>query len=120
MVSVCGLLKFLVECSDAGNWLFCGRRWMDPADPDGRITLDLHYHNLCALFPAFAAACSNDRFIGAVTAVIDSWSRHAAAADAESDPPSAGTGTASEDAADGGRPQRPARTAQAGDGIIET
>ncbi len=62
--------------SDAGNWLFCGRKWIDPADPDGRAKLDLHYHNLSILFPAFTSACSLDRLVDAVAAVIDSWSRH--------------------------------------------
>ncbi len=51
--------------------------------------LDLHHHNLCILFPAFAAACTHDRFIDAVTAVTDSWSRRAAAEPAGSDTPSA-------------------------------
>jgi hypothetical protein len=67
-------------CSDAGNWLFCGRKWIDPADPDGRTLLELHHHNLSILFPAFAAACSRDRFIDAVAGVIESWSRQTAAA----------------------------------------
>ncbi len=65
--------------SDAGNWLFCGRKWIDPADPDGRTKLDLHHDNLCILFPAFAAACSRDRLIEAVTAVIERKSRHSSA-----------------------------------------
>jgi hypothetical protein len=63
-------------CSDAGNWLFCGRRWINPADPDGRAKLDLHYDNLSILFPAFTTSCSLDRLIDAVSAVINSWSRH--------------------------------------------
>ncbi len=54
------------RCSDAGNWHFSGRKWIDPADPDGRIKLELHHNNLCLLYPAFAAACSCDRFIEAV------------------------------------------------------
>jgi hypothetical protein len=66
-----------VRCSDAGDWLFCGRRWIDPADPDGRTKLDIHYHNLCALYPSFAAACSHDRFLSAVAAVVEG-SPHAA------------------------------------------
>ena len=61
--------------SDAGDLLFCGRKWIDPADPDGRTKLDLHHFNLCALFPAFAAACPHTRFIAAITAVTESWSR---------------------------------------------
>jgi hypothetical protein len=67
--------------SDAGNWLFSGRKWINPADPDGRTKLDLHYDNLCLLFPAFAAACSRDQLIEAVSAVIERWSRHGAAAE---------------------------------------
>jgi hypothetical protein len=64
------------SCSDAGNWLFSGRTWIDPADPDGRAKLDLHYDNLSILFPAFTASCSLDRLIDAVAAVVHSWSRH--------------------------------------------
>ena len=75
-------------CSDAGNWLFCGRKWIDPADPDGRTLLELHHHNLSILFPAFAAACSRDRFIDAVAGVIESWSRQTAAAAAAGRRPS--------------------------------
>ena len=62
----------------AGNWLFSGRRWLDPADQDGITKLRLNYHNLCNLFPAFAAACPASRFIAAVADVADSWRRHAA------------------------------------------
>jgi hypothetical protein len=68
------------SCSDAGNWLFSGRKWIDPADPDGRTMLELHHHNLSILFPAFTAACSLDRLIDALATVIDSWSRHTDAA----------------------------------------
>ena len=75
-------------CSDAGNWLFCGRKWIDPADPDGRTKLELHHHNLSILFPAITAACSRDRFIDAVAAVIESWSRQTAAAAAAGRRPS--------------------------------
>jgi hypothetical protein len=77
------IFAFLHRCrSDAGNWLFSGRNWIDPADPDGRTKLELHHNNLCLLYPAFAAACSCDRLIEAVAAVIDRWSRHGRA-DAE-------------------------------------
>jgi hypothetical protein len=62
--------------SDAGDWLFSGRKWIDPSDPDGRTKLDLHHHNLCLLYPAFAAACSCDELVAAVAAVIERWSRH--------------------------------------------
>ena len=62
-------------CSDAGDLLFCGRKWIDPADPDGRTKLDLHHYNLCALFPAFAAACPRAQFLSTVAAVAESWSR---------------------------------------------
>ena len=57
--------------SDAGSWLFCGRKWIDPADPDGRDKLDLHHFNLCALFPPFAAACPRDRFIDAMPPSVE-------------------------------------------------
>ncbi len=80
------------QCSDAGNWLFCGRKWIDPADPDGRAKLDLHHYNLSVLFPGFASACSLDRFIDAVAAVINSWSNHAAATNFEESSPSADFG----------------------------
>ncbi len=75
------ILKLFIQCSDAGNWLFCGRKWIDPADPDGRTKLELHHNNLCLLYPAFAAVCSCDSLIEAVTAVFERWSRHSAAAD---------------------------------------
>ena len=104
------------RCSDAGNWLFCGRKWIDPADPDGRAKLDLHHYNLSVLFPGFASACSLDRFIDAVAAVIDSWSRHAAATDFEESSPSADFG--SDDAAESGG--LPAQPAHAGDGEHST
>jgi hypothetical protein len=61
--------------SDAGNWVHCGRKWIDPADPDGRTKLDLHHFNLCFLFPAFAQACPHARFVAAIAAVAESWSR---------------------------------------------
>jgi hypothetical protein len=64
------------DCSDAGNWLFTGRRWINPSDQDGRTKLDLHHNNLCLLYPAFAAACSCDRLIDAVAAVVERWSHH--------------------------------------------
>ena len=71
------MFLLVISCSDAGNWLFRGRRWIDPADPDGRTMLELHHHNLSILFPSFTAACSLDRFIDVVAAVVDSWSRQA-------------------------------------------
>ncbi len=46
--------------------------------------------------------------------MIDAWSRHAAAAEAENDPPSAYP--ALEDAADDDEMRQPAQTTQAGDG----
>ncbi len=70
----------LLDFSDAGNWLFSGRKWIDPADPDGRAMLDLHHHNLSLLFPAFAAACSRDRLADAVADVIARWSHRPRAA----------------------------------------
>ena len=81
-VDLCALCIEQVRgrCSDAGNWLFCGRKWIDPADPDGRAKLELHHHNLSVLFPAFASACPLERFIAAVAGVIDRWSRHSIAA----------------------------------------
>ncbi len=73
-------LVLLNNCSDAGNWLFSGRKWIDPTNPDGRTKLNIHHHNLCLLYPAFAAACSCDRLIAAVSAVIERWSRNGSAA----------------------------------------
>ena len=61
--------------SEAGSWFFCGRKWIDPTDPDGRDKLDIHHFNLCVLFPAFAEACPRARFIDAIAAVSESWSR---------------------------------------------
>jgi hypothetical protein len=54
------------QCSDAGNWFFSGRKWINPADPDGHTKLELHHNNLCLLYPAFAAACTCNRFVEAV------------------------------------------------------
>jgi uncharacterized membrane protein YgcG len=65
--------------SVAGNWLFSGRCWIDPSDPEGFTKLDLHYHNLRTLFPDLTIACPPDRFVGAVAAVGRSWAYHAAA-----------------------------------------
>ena len=67
-------------CSSAGNWLFRGRKWIDPADPDGRTMLQIHHHNLSILFPAATAACSLGRFIDAVAAVAGAWSGQSEAA----------------------------------------
>ena len=72
----------MMNQGDAGDWLFCGRKWIDPADPDGRTKLDLHHHNLSILFPAFASACPRERFLAAVAGVIERWSQHPSAATA--------------------------------------
>jgi hypothetical protein len=61
--------------SDAGSWFFRGRKWIDPAIPDGRAKLDLHHFNLCTLFPPFAEACPHARFIDAIATAAESWSR---------------------------------------------
>jgi hypothetical protein len=63
----------LYQCSDAGNRHFRGRKWIDPADPDGRTKLEFHHQNLSILFPAFASACPQERFIAAVAGVVDRW-----------------------------------------------
>jgi hypothetical protein len=41
--------------------------------------LDLHYHNLAVLFPAFAVACSRDQMVNAVARLIDRWTHHSSA-----------------------------------------
>ena len=77
------------EFSVAGSWLFSGRRWLDPSDPEDRTMLDLHYDNLCTLVPQFCR-CSRERFLSAISAVIASWSRRCsdAAENSASAPPS--------------------------------
>jgi hypothetical protein len=59
----------------AGTWLFAGRRWLNPDDPDDRSALLVNYDNLCLLFPAFAAACPVERFLETLTDVSASWRR---------------------------------------------
>ena len=61
--------------STAGNWLFAGRRWLDPDHPDDRAALDVNYGNLALLFPDFAAACPEERFMETLSEVSRSWRR---------------------------------------------
>ena len=46
----------------AGEWLFCDRRWLNPADPVDRARLESGYVALCADFPEFAA-CPRRAFL---------------------------------------------------------
>jgi hypothetical protein len=60
--------------SIAGNWLFSGRRWLDPEDSEDRIILDLKYENLLLMFPAFGN-CPKAHFFRSISAIRTSWSR---------------------------------------------
>ena len=60
--------------SVAGNWLFSGRRWRNPAAVDDRAALSAGYNNIVAAFPAFSC-CPRDRFLKVVGEVCASWSR---------------------------------------------
>lgn len=60
--------------SAAGTWLFAGRRWLQPHDPDDHSTLLVNYENLHALFPHMAP-CSLDRFLHVLSDVTEAWGR---------------------------------------------
>ena len=57
----------------AGNWLFCGRRWVDPSTADGRSKLIQSYADLCARFPALRSTCTEDRFLYILSTVCAKW-----------------------------------------------
>jgi hypothetical protein len=59
-------------CRTAGNWLFCNRRWLDPAQAEDRAQLDRAYGALCASFPAFAS-CSKADFLRTLAEVAGNW-----------------------------------------------
>ncbi len=64
------------ECearSVAGNWLFCGREWLDPSRPVVKAKLEQRHSDLCARFPAFSS-CSKALFLDAIATVSASWS----------------------------------------------
>ena len=63
----------LILCRSAGNWLFRGRRWLDPADPDDRAAILSNYERLCTLFPPFGIACKLDKLIAALGTVTRRW-----------------------------------------------
>ena len=52
--------------SAAGNRVFAGRRWLDPADAADRAHLATGYDRLAEAFPDFPAACPRDRFLQAL------------------------------------------------------
>jgi hypothetical protein len=58
----------------AGNWLFSGRRWRNPRNPQDRAALIAGYDSLVATFPDFAR-CSRDRFLATISSFWSSWSR---------------------------------------------
>ena len=62
------------DCSAAGSWLFLGRKWLNPLDPNDRTMLDIHYQNLCALCPSFTS-CPKKLFLDSLSYVSSSWSR---------------------------------------------
>jgi hypothetical protein len=60
--------------SVAGNWLFIGRRWLDPQEPDDRHAIDASYEALCTRFPDFSR-CSRESLLRALSEVSSSWNR---------------------------------------------
>ena len=60
--------------SVAGNWLFSGRRWRNPAAASDRAALSAGYNDLVAAFPAFSC-CPRDRFLKIIGETCASWSR---------------------------------------------
>ncbi len=60
--------------SEAGNWLFSGRRWRDPDIETDRLALEAGYDELVAAFPVLAR-CSRDRFVGIIAHTCASWTR---------------------------------------------
>ena len=67
------LLTHIPIRRSAGNWLFRGRRWLDPANPEDRNALNVNYDRICIQFPEFEAACRRDKFIAALGAVAGRW-----------------------------------------------
>ena len=57
----------------AGNWLFHGRRWLNPHDPADRALLDSNYTALARAFPPFAASCDRPRFLEILADVAAKW-----------------------------------------------
>ena len=59
--------------SAAGNWLFCNRRWLDPADPADRARLHAGYDALLSLFPAALTEVPRALFIEHLSEVTTAW-----------------------------------------------
>ena len=57
----------------AGNWLFHGRRWLNPLDPADRALLDSNYAALARAFPHFAASCDRPRFLEVLADIATDW-----------------------------------------------
>ena len=79
--------------SVAGNWLFSGRRWRNPAAVDDRAALSAGYNNIVAAFPAFSC-CPRDRFLKVVGEVCASWSRRIGESSNQSAAPQKSSGRA--------------------------
>lgn len=67
--------------STAGHWVFSGRRWLDPEDPEDRSRLQARYLDLCAKFPTIDPTCDADRLLAVLSSFQRSWARRVAACD---------------------------------------
>lgn len=56
----------------AGNWLFCNRRWLNPADAEDRRALEQAYDTLCVKHPAFTS-CTKSEFLQRLHDVCRTW-----------------------------------------------
>ena len=61
------------DCRSAGNWLFRGRRWLDPADPKDCVTVQSNYELLCFRFPHFGTVCTMAKLMEALGSVAKRW-----------------------------------------------
>lgn len=58
---------------DAGNWVFCRRRWVDSSSTESLSKLIHNYDDLCSRFPAYSRGCSQAEFVRIVSAVSAKW-----------------------------------------------
>ena len=59
--------------STAGNWVFSGRRWLNPETAGDRAMVMARHLDLCAEFPAYAAACDPDHPLATLARFRASW-----------------------------------------------
>eukprot|EP00292_Cryptomonas_paramecium_P023458 CAMPEP_0113697362 /NCGR_PEP_ID=MMETSP0038_2-20120614/22093_1 /TAXON_ID=2898 /ORGANISM="Cryptomonas paramecium" /LENGTH=187 /DNA_ID=CAMNT_0000620367 /DNA_START=33 /DNA_END=592 /DNA_ORIENTATION=+ /assembly_acc=CAM_ASM_000170 len=58
---------------DAGDLVFCRRRWLRPSNPADRQVLERNYESLCFAFPCFSS-CPLPTFLDTLENVAASWS----------------------------------------------